>query len=56
MSNDVISTTPKVELLKKDLAEHHDNNVFANCRNMGEIVITNIQLLLAKDFKQSIVY
>ena len=56
MSNDVISTTPKVELLKKDLIEHHDNNIFSNCKNMGEIVITNIQLLLAKDFKQSIVY
>jgi len=26
------------------------------CRNMGEIVLTNIQLLLKKEFKQSLIY
>ena len=53
MVKDQISMPYKVEQLKKELAEHHSNNIFLNCKNMGEIVLTNIQLLLKKDFRQS---
>ena len=54
MIRDEISTTEKVQRLRKELAEHHRNDTFLNCRTMGELVLTNIKLLLAKDFKQSI--
>lgn len=56
MVEDEISFPNKVELLKKDLSVHHKNDVFMKCRNMGEIVLTNIQLLLKKEFKQSLIY
>ncbi|HFC01158.1 MAG TPA: hypothetical protein ENJ53_10170 [Phaeodactylibacter sp.] len=55
MVGDQISSPKKVEMLKKDLSLHHKNNVFMKCRNMGEIVLTNIQLLLKKEFKQSLI-
>ncbi|MFK7950049.1 MAG: hypothetical protein AB8G11_20835 [Saprospiraceae bacterium] len=54
MINDEISSPEKVEKLKRELAKHHKNDIFLECRNMGQIVLTNIQLLLNKDFKQSI--
>ena len=54
MVNDTISDDRKVKQLKGELAYHHKTNTFFNCNNMGEIVLNNIQLLLAKDFKQSI--
>ena len=54
MVNDTISDDRKVKQLKKELAYHHKTNTFLACTNMGEIVLNNIQLLLAKDFKQSI--
>ncbi len=54
MVTDQISTSRKVIQLKKELAYHHKNNTFLNCQNMGEIVLTNILLLLKKDFTQSI--
>lgn len=54
MNKDIISTEDKVVKLRKDLGQHHKTKAFANCRSMGEIVETNIRLLLAKDFKQSI--
>ncbi len=53
MNKDIISTEDKVIKLRKDLGEHHKTKAFDNCRSMGEIVETNIRLLLAKDFKQS---
>ena len=53
MMTDEISTPHKVIQLKKELAYHHKNDTFLNCRNMGEIVLTNILLLLKKDFRQS---
>ena len=56
MSKDVISSQDKVERLKKELARHHKTKEFANCKTMGDIVLTNIQLLLAKDFKNSIIF
>lgn len=54
MMNDEISSPEKVEKLKNELAKHHKNDIFLECQNMGQIVLTNIQLLLNKDFKQSI--
>ncbi len=56
MMNDQISGTEKVQQLKNELAYHHKNDTFLNCKNMGEIVLTNILLLLRKDFKQSIIF
>ena len=53
MRTDEISSVEKVEKLKSEMAYHHKNNVFSKCHNMGEIVLTNIKLLLQKDFKQS---
>jgi hypothetical protein len=55
MVKDRISTPAKVEELKYDLSYHHRNDVFLKCKTMGDIVLTNLQLLLQKDFKQSIV-
>ena len=54
MKTDHISTSHKVDQLKKELAQHHKNDIFKQCKSMGEIVFTNIKLLLQKDFKQSI--
>ena len=53
MREDEISSVDKVEKLKQEMAYHHKNDVFSKCHNMGEIVLTNIKLLLQKDFKQS---
>ena len=55
MIRDEISFPQKVEQLKKELAKHHKNEAFLECQTMGEIVLTNIQLLLQKDFKQSMI-
>lgn len=49
-----ISSPEKVKLLCRDLAQHHKTAAFNHCENMGEVVLANIQLLLQKDFKQSI--
>lgn len=55
MVMDQLSFPDKVDLLKKDLEYHHKSKAFDRCRNMGEIVLTNIQLLLKKEFKQSLI-
>jgi len=54
MVADTISDSQKVKQLKEELAYHHKTDTFLSCSTMGEIVLRNIQLLLAKDFKQSI--
>ncbi len=54
MVKDRISDDRKVTQLKNELAYHHKTDTFLTCSTMGEIVLNNIQLLLAKDFKQSI--
>jgi len=56
MAKDDLSSEEKVTQLKHDLIKHHNNQIFEKCHTMGEILITNLQLLLAKDFKQSIVF
>lgn len=55
MVKDSLSFPDKVMQLKHELANHHKNNIFLNCKNMGEMVLTNIKLLLQKDFKQSMI-
>lgn len=54
MVRDEISTGEKIGQLKEELAYHHKNKLFEKCTTMGEIVLANIQLLLQKDFRQSI--
>lgn len=54
MIKDKLSSPEKVVQLKRELAYHHKTEAFKKCKSMGEIVLTNIELLLAKDFKQSI--
>lgn len=48
-----ISKPEKVEQLRADLANHHRSDRFHSCQTMGEIVLTNLRLLIKKDFKQS---
>ena len=55
MVKDPISTPEKVNRLKEDLIYHHKNDIFKKCNSMGEIVRTNIQMLLQKDFKHNII-
>jgi hypothetical protein len=54
MRHDEISDGDKVTTLKAELASHHENAVFLRCRTMGEIIEANINLLMQKEFKQSI--
>lgn len=54
MRYDHISSPEKINQLRKELAQHHKNDIFLNCTTMGEIVQTNINLLLQKEFTQSI--
>jgi hypothetical protein len=53
MSSDDISPTSKVDQLKQELADHHHNSSFLDCKSMGEIVTLNIKLVLQKEFMQS---
>ena len=55
MIKDRLSTPEKVSSLAADLANHHKNDIFRNCETMGALVQTNIDLLLRKGFKQSMV-
>lgn len=55
MVKDPISSPAKVAQLKQDLCYHHRNESFLACETMGQLVLANLQLLLQKDFKQSIV-
>jgi len=54
MVSDKISSPEKVKQLTIELGQHHNSRAFDNCTSMGEVVLTNIQLLLDKDFRQSI--
>lgn len=55
MIKDRLSSDEKVEQLKEELSYHHKTTAFQHCDTMGAIVLANIKLLLAKDFKQSII-
>lgn len=53
MQKDVISTHEKIKKLKDELTAHHKTDAFNECANMGEIVATNIELIIQKVFQQS---
>jgi hypothetical protein len=55
MRTDHLSDPEKVSNLRTELAAHHENAVFLQCGTMGEIIDANIQLLMHKEFRQSIV-
>lgn len=55
MIDDRISASSKVVQLKDELSSHHNNRIFENCDSMGEIVLANLQLVLQKEFIQSII-
>ena len=48
MSNDTISTSANIDKLKKALADFHKSDNFLKCKNMGEIVLANINTLIDK--------
>jgi hypothetical protein len=50
MCEDKISFSDKVVQLAGELGQHHHSRAFQNCKNMGEIVQTNIDLVLSKAF------
>ncbi len=56
MRIDRISSHEKTEQLRNELAVHHENDAFLSCESMGDVVLANIELLLQKKFKQSIVF
>lgn len=50
MVDDDLSFSTKVNQLKEELAYHHKTKIFNSCQTMGEIVLANLKLLLAKEF------
>ena len=55
MIEDRISFQDKVDGLKEELGYHHKSKRFESCQTMGDIVLCNLDLLLDKEFNQSIV-
>lgn len=51
MTIDQISTPEKVNMLKGELAIHHDDPTFERCRNMGEILKKNLKTTLLKPMR-----
>jgi hypothetical protein len=49
MSNDTISTPRHIRRLKQEMTDHHRDQRFMECKNMGEIVKTSLRMLLEKD-------
>ncbi len=49
-----LSEPDKVASLREELAVHHETDVFLRCDTMGEIIDANVNLLMHKEFKQSI--
>ena len=52
MEEDDISTSEKVNQLRKDLAKHHQNDAFLECENMGEILKLQLKSTLAKHIRK----
>jgi hypothetical protein len=48
MRQDEISTPDKTEQLKQELADYHQNNMFMKCKSMGDLVTTNMKMVLMK--------
>jgi hypothetical protein len=55
MRKEKLSSTKKINQLKKELAYHHKHDSFLLCETMGEIVLNNLKLLLQKEFIQGII-
>lgn len=51
MTIDRISTPKKVNILKKELAEHFEDKGFLKCKNMGEILKKNLKVTLLKPMR-----
>ena len=51
MSIDKISVPEKVEQLKNELAQYHNDPTFVKCRNMGEILKKNLKVMLLKPMR-----
>jgi len=51
MGKDVISFKEKADRLKKELAQHHNDNTFLKCKNMGEILRKNLKVTLLKPMR-----
>ena len=54
MVSDKISSPQKIAQLKKELATHHKSHIFDECNSMGQLVYNNIELVIQKEFTQSI--
>jgi hypothetical protein len=48
MSTDDISKPEKIDRLRRELAQHHNDDSFLRCRNMGEILKQNLKVTLLK--------
>lgn len=53
MSQDELSNETRTEQLKAELNAHHGTRRFDRCSSMGEVLQTQLRLLLTKDFQQS---
>lgn len=54
MVKDQISTPAKVDTLRQALATHHKNSVFLSCKNMGDLVMMHLKLILQKEFTDAV--
>lgn len=54
MRKEEIAAPEKVIQLAAELADHHAHPEFLDCKTMGDVVWTNISLLIQKDFRQGI--
>ena len=46
MCGETLSTPEKIKQLREELTAYHDNNIFRECRTMGELVLYNIGTIL----------
>ncbi len=56
MVEDELSTDAKIKRLREELAHHHKNDAFMQCQTMGKIVLTNIELILQRAFRESMTF
>ena len=49
MSMDQLSEPEKIENLKRELADHYNNNAFMECHNMGELVRTSLKEMIRRN-------
>lgn len=55
MIEDELSSEKKIGQLREELALHHKSRIFDTCKSMGDLVLSNLKLVLLKEFKQSII-